>query len=297
MKKKHKGKILDKKDGFSVIDCSSCGFKHISPIINEKNLRKFYEKEFYQIEKPNYLKETKEDIVWWMTTYNNYYSFFEKHTNGRDILDIGSGPGHFLLCGKRRGWNAIGVEPSNEAYEYSKRRGLTVFKNFFSYKELVAYGKFDVIHASMVLEHIPNPIKFLREAKKLLKPNGLLAIFCPNDYNPLQLVLKEQLKFKSWWVSPRHHINYFNFLSIERLLRRMGFDVKESLATFPLEFFLLSGINYIGNPILGRKCHSIRKKFEMNMYKKNIMLLNNIYKNFSENGIGREFMIIARKKS
>src|SRR3989344_8675477 len=112
----HKGKVLDKKEGFSIIECTPCGFKHIDPLLSEEELTKFYEKDFYSKEKPDYFKDTQEDLAWWMATYNNYYSLLEKHTKGRKILDVGSGPGHFLLCGKKRGWDVIGFEPSVEAW-------------------------------------------------------------------------------------------------------------------------------------------------------------------------------------
>ena len=293
--KEHRGKVLDRKDGFSVIDCSSCGFRHVVPPLSERELAKLYENDFYTKEKPNYFKETKEDLPWWMATYNNYYSLMEKYTKGRKILDVGSGPGHFLACGKKRGWNVLGIEPSPRACAYAKRRGLPVVNDFFNFENLKKHGPFDVVHMSLVLEHVPNPINFLRDARKLLKPAGLLAVFSPNDYNPLQRVLREELKFKPWWIVPRHHLNYFDFKSMKELLIRLGFKVKESLGTFPLEFFLLSGNNYVDNPTLGRKCHGERKAFEMNLYNKNAPLLNSIYQTLGEHGVGREFMIIAKK--
>ena len=292
--KKHTGKVLDKKDGFSVIECVLCGFKHILPIPSDTELQKLYQKEFYQKEKPNYFKETKEDLPWWLATYANYYSLLEKHTSGRKILDIGSGPGHFLFTGKKRGWDVLGVEPSLSASAYALRRGLPVINDFFSFENLKKYGPFDVVHMSLVLEHVPEPIQFLKEAKKLLKPGGLIAVFCPNDYNPLQIILRNELGFKPWWVLPRHHLNYFDFKSMKKLLVRLGFKEKECLGTFPLEFFLLSGSNYIGYPSIGREYHNKRKKFEMSLYKNNTILLNSIYQTLAKYDIGRQFFIIAK---
>ena len=291
----HKGKILDKKEGVSIIECISCGFKHVNPIPSEEDLAKFYKKEFYSKGKPNYFRETKEDLSWWMATYNNYYALLEKHTKGRKILDVGSGPGHFLVCGKKRGWNVLGFEPSFDAWKYSKRRKLAVVNDFFSYESAKQYGPFDVIHTSMVLEHVPNPATFIEDMKKLLKPNGIIAIFCPNDYNPLQEILQKKLKFKPWWVVPTHHLNYFDVSSMKKLLSKNGFEVVEKLATFPMEFFPLSGDNYIGNTSLGRECHLRRKKFEMLLFENNPQLLNNLYASFATQGIGREFFFIAQK--
>lgn len=291
----HKGKVLDKKEGFSVIECTSCGFKHVYPLPSEEELAKFYKQEFYSKGKPDYFKETKEDFTWWMATYNNYYSVLEKYTRGRKILDVGSGPGHFLACGKKRGWDVLGLEPSVDAYKYSKKRKLPTVNDFFSYETAKKYGPFDVIHASMVLEHVPDPISFIKDMKRLLKPNGFIAIFCPNDYNPMQEVLRKNMKYKPWWVVPTHHLNYFDVFSMKKLLTKTGFDVVESIGTFPMEFFPLSEINYVGDNGLGRKCHKIRKVFEMNMYRNKPDLINSLYSSLIEKNIGREFFIIAQK--
>ncbi len=294
--KKHAGRVLEKKDGKKVINCRSCGFVHVWPTPSEKELRMFYEQEFYQHERPNYFKETKEDLPWWMVTYNNYYSLFERHTRGRKLLDVGSGPGHFLACGKKRGWKVVGIEPSAPAARYSNRRGLKTINNFFNYDDAKHLGTFDVVHAAMVLEHVPNPTGFIVDMKKMLKKDGRLAIFCPNDFNPLQLTLRDQHGFGPWWVVPKHHLNYFTMDSMSGLLKRLGFIVEEVLGTYPLETFLLAGKNYIGNHNVGRVCHKQRKDFEMMIYKKDPDILNDLYAGLATAGIGREFMIVAKKK-
>lgn len=294
--KKHTGQILDKKEGVKVIDCRSCGFVHVSPIPTEKELKKFYEQEFYEHEKPNYFTETKEDLPWWMATYDNYYRLLEKRTDGRTLLDIGSGPGHFLACGKKRGWKTIGIEPSAMAADYSNKRGLATITDFFAYDRAKQLGAFDVVHAALVLEHVPDPTSFILDMKKMLKKGGHIAIFCPNDYNPLQTILRKERGFKPWWVVPKHHLNYFNPQSMKKLLEKLGFVIEETLGTFPLETFLLAGKNYVGNHVVGRACHKERKDFELLLYKKNSDILNDLYAGLAAAGIGREFMIIARKK-
>jgi len=292
---KHTGKIIDKKDGFKIVDCSNCGFIHIFPFPTEKDLKQFYEQEFYQHERPNYFIETKEDLPWWMATYNNYYKLFEKYTNGRRLLDIGSGPGHFLLCGKNRGWETVGIEPSAIAAQYSNNRKLKTINDFFDYDRAKKLGKFDVVHAALVLEHIPNPIKFIIDMEKMLKKGGHLAIFCPNDYNPLQKILCKEKGFQPWWVVPKHHINYFTTKNMQKLLEKLGLKVEIALGTFPLEIFPLSGKNYVDNHLIGRACHKERKMFETLLYKKNPDILNNLYQGLAEVNLGREFLIIAKK--
>ena len=80
------------------------------------------------------------------------------------------------------------------------------------------------------------------------------------------------------------------------LLERLGFVPEEVIGTFPLEAFLLSGKNYVGNHIIGRACQKERKSFELLQYKNNSDILNDLYRGLAVAGIGREFIIIAKKK-
>ncbi len=291
---KHYGAIVDRVGKYNVIECRRCFFKHVDPIPAQQEITKFYTKNFYKKSKPNYFKYSKEDIEWWMATYKNYYQLFQKYTNGRKILDIGSGPGYFLKCGQELGWNTLGFEPSDLAYEYSKKLGARVLHDFFSFSKAQALGKFDVICLNLVLEHITNPAKLLKDIKTLLKKDGLLFILSPNDYNPYQQIFRQTKKCRPWWVVPLEHINYFNFTSIKKLLTNLGFNIVDSLATYPMEKFLLSGENYIGRDKIGRKCHKRRMVFEMNLYNHDPGLLNMYYRSLAQINIGREFLVIAK---
>lgn len=291
----HKGKILDKKNNYEVIDCKECGFKHVNPIPFDKELEEFYGKEFYSHVKPKYFSDYEEDLEWWMATYRNHYNLLAKYTVGRRLLDIGSGPGYFLKCGREMGWNVLGFEPSEDAAKYSSKFGVEVVNDFFSSKAIKKHGKFDAIYMNTVIEHIPDPEKLLQDVKNALISGGVFCTVSPNDYNPLQKILRENLGFDSWWVVPPQHLNYFDFFSISNLLEKNGFEVVEKLGTFPMEFFLLSGINYVGDAKVGRQCQARRKNFELNMYAHNPGILNDIYRFLGTKDIGREFILIAKK--
>jgi len=295
--REHTGAIIDSKENFDVIECETCGFKHVVPIPTQEDLAQLYKEDFYSTEKPRYFKDVEEDSEWWTLTYNNFYHLFEKHclTKSRRLLEIGSGPGYFLKCGKELGWDVLGFEPSKQAAEYSKKLGVNVVNDFFNETNADEYGKFDVVYMKTVIEHLPDPVALLNSTKNVLKPNGIICVISPNEYNPLQLILRE-MDYEPWWVAPPQHINYFDFESIKKLLEKLGFEILESTATFPMEFFLLAGENYIGNDELGRMCHLKRKILEENLYKFGSEQLNLIYKSLADNGIGREFVVIVRRR-
>ncbi len=290
----HRGPVIENHKGHEIIDCKVCKFKHVNPIPTGQEINDFYAR-FYTDEKPNYFKDAEEDLEWWLAGYRNYYTLFEKYTKGRKLLDIGSGPGYFLKCGADRGWEIVGFEPSKHAYDYSTKMGLKVINDYFNMAKAKALGKFDVVSLTLVLEHLPNPKKLIEEAKSILNPGGLLLILSPNEFNPLQRAVIKSNNLEPWWVCPPEHINYFDFPSIKKLVKSTGLKIVDSLATYPMELFLLNGEIYISNREIGRGCHKKRKSFEMNLYQQDPEILNNLYRSFARNNIGREFIIIAKK--
>ena len=295
----HSGTLLVEKNNFKVINCNSCGFKHIIPIPTEEELDNIYKEQYYTVEKPLYIERMKEDAEWWEITYTDRYKTFEEQLGNKKgkILDVGSGTGYFLKTGKDRGWNTLGIEPSKQAAEYSRDElKLKIIENQLTEKNYKEFGTFDVIHLSLVLEHIPDPIKMLKIIFEMLNPGGLICVVVPNDFNPFQNVLSKYDNYPKWWVSPPHHINYFDFSSLKKLVQNCGFNVYLEESTFPIDIFLLMGDNYIGNDDLGRACHNKRMRLET-LLSKDISneLKRKMYQNFAQLGIGREVIIYAKK--
>ena len=291
----HHGPIIATTDGFDVIDCVPCGFRHIDPLPDEDELKKFYDGEFYECERSDYFAKMEEDKEWWMLRYRHYYELLEAHVPGRRILDIGSGLGYFLEAGAGRGWRALGFEPSRMACDYARARGLEVEHGFFTARDARAHGPFDVISLSMVLEHVKDPIGLIEEARGLLVPGGLLLLISPNDFNPLQMSLWKSLGFKPWWVNPKHHLNYFDLASGRRFLAARRFDLLHHETSFPLESFLIAGRNYIGNAEIGRTCHQERKAFECALFAHDPAQMRAFAHAWAAQGIGREFLVLGRK--
>ena len=291
----HFGPVIATVDGRDVIECENCGFRHIDPLFTDAELKKFYDGEFYEKERPDYFERMEADKPWWMLRYSHYYDLLEAHSPGRRILDIGSGPGYFLEAGRERGWQALGFEPSRVAADYTRERGLAVVNDFFSAAKARPHGSFDAISLSMVLEHVRDPIRLIEEARSLLAPGGVLLLISPNDFNPLQMTLWKELGFEPWWVNPKHHLNYFDTVSAGKFLKARRFDVLHLETSYPLENFLLAGRNYVGNPVLGRECHNERKAFETTLFLHDRPRLRALAASWAQQGIGREFIILGRK--
>lgn len=295
----HPGKIIDHVNGYDIISCESCGFRHVLPLPDAKQLEKIYQEEYYTLEKPDYFKHYEEDKAWWQLCYDDRYDYFEQHllSHQRKIIDVGSGPGLFLLRGKERGWETLGIEPSHHAAAYSQHLGLTIRNEFFN-AQTKNLTPVDVIHMSAVLEHIPHPQDLLTIAHRLLNPGGLICVVVPNDYNPFQNTLRKVDHYSPWWLAPPHHINYFTPSSLQFLLEKSGFTVTETSTTFPIDIFLLMGENYTKDSALGRQCQAKRKRFEMLLNQAGLNhLRRKLYQLFAECDVGREIVLFAQKPS
>lgn len=296
--KEHAGAVCDSVDGFSVIECTLCRFKHIVPLPESADLERYYTEEFYDNVKPNYFQEYEDDQPWWELVYNERYQIFEAHLpdHRRRIVDIGCGPGFFLQHGQKRGWEVKGVEPSPSAAQFCQNRGVPVLNTFFHQQIAEKIGQFDVVMLDTVLEHIPNARDFITRTASILSPGGLICVTTANDYNPLQHAVRQSSHSDPWWVIPGEHINYFNFNSLTELLQRCGFEIILSQGTFPMELFLLMGDHYVGNHTLGRQCHEKRKQFELLVEQSGATgLKQEIYRCLARHGISREVVLFARK--
>jgi len=294
----HKGEVVEKSGKFKVIDCESCGFKHIVPLPTVEELEETYKSEYYTKEKPLYVEKVAADLEWWKLGYRDRYEEFSRNLpeTRRRLLDVGSGPGFFIQFGQENGWKVLGIEPSSLAAEHTRSLGLSVVEDLLDKKMVPELGRFDVVHLNNVLEHVRDPQEIIECCRKLLDDGGLICVGVPNDFNPFQKALQKSCKFKPWWVAPPHHINYFDFDSLEQLLIRNGFEIVVRETTFPIDMFLLMGDNYIGNDELGRICHKKRMAFEHNLEDAGQgEVRRQLYRQMAQLGLGREAVVMGRK--
>jgi SAM-dependent methyltransferase len=109
---------------------------------------------------------------------------FTGRSTGR-LLEIGSAGGWFLKTAREAGWDVRGVEFSRDAAEFARSHlALDVFCG-----ELADAGfppqRFDVIYLADVLEHIPEPLQFVRELHRVLAPDGAVVVCGPTALNSL----------------------------------------------------------------------------------------------------------------
>lgn len=296
----HEGVVLAQQKvsdaDIKVIDCKCCGHAHIVPLPSFETLKTFYETEFYEVEKTGYLSMNKEERDWLALEFSDRFECAERLLGNRSgrALDIGSGPGDFLLTGDSRGWKTLGVEPSPAASKFSREAGLEIVTGFFSEEMSSSLGSFDFVHMSEVLEHVANPHSVVKAAAGVMAPGGILCVSVPNDFNVLQETFVQQNGSEPWWVVPDHHLNYFTFSTLEKLLVNQGFALEHRTTSFPMELFLLMGLDYTKDPKLGSKLHGWRKQLDHTLAAGS-NVRQKFYRALAEADLGRLSIVYARK--
>jgi glycosyltransferase involved in cell wall biosynthesis/2-polyprenyl-3-methyl-5-hydroxy-6-metoxy-1,4-benzoquinol methylase len=102
------------------------------------------------------------------------------------ILDVGCGTGIMITLPLASiGYRVTGVDihqPSVEAASGINQYANAVFRHTEVSTLHAAGERYDVVIASEVLEHLANPLPFLRSLRSVLQPGGILILTTPNGY-------------------------------------------------------------------------------------------------------------------
>lgn len=170
------------------------------------------------------------------------------------LLDIGAGRGefaHFLQSrGRGRDWNYLGFEPSKEQL---KQRDIKEFGMGFiqavaeqiPVQDMVAHG----VVIKEVIDHCYEPAKVFAEAKRILKPGGVLVVTVTND----QSYFKRLLPFvnRTRKAKQTDHLFFYGPSDLKKLAQEATFD---SISVETYNYLKLPGIfervlSFLGTPI------------------------------------------------
>jgi SAM-dependent methyltransferase len=110
----------------------------------------------------------------------------------RDMKILEIGPSYSPLAARSQGWNSFSLDHATQEVLRAKYLGQQHVERIepvdYLWKggaietavPLADHGTFDVVIASHVIEHIPDPIGFFLSAGALLKENGLISLVVPD---------------------------------------------------------------------------------------------------------------------
>lgn len=165
--------------------------------------------------------------------FAEYTDNFVKQNTYKTVLDIGCNDGTQLDYYLKKDYATFGIDPAKNLSELSSKNH-TVFCRWFDEEfaeDFVKAGvKLDVITAQNVFAHGPDPLGFLRAAKKLMNDDTVLYI---------QTSQAHMIKNNEFDTIYHEHISFFNTLSMKTLCERAG------LHLFNVHFMPIHGTSYI----------------------------------------------------
>lgn len=199
-----------------IFRCATCGHMQLDPMPDEAVLGAAYA----QAESDDYIREEPGQRQNARLALERIASY--SGAPGR-LVDLGCWVGALLVEAKQRGWQPVGVEPSDFASEYARQH---YSLNVLTADVLTAPlppSSFDAVTMGDVIEHLAAPGAALDRIRELLTPGGILWLALPDAGS-----LAARAFGRRWWSVIPTHVQYFTRQSMRVLLDRHGFDVLEA---------------------------------------------------------------------
>jgi SAM-dependent methyltransferase len=217
-----------------IVRCEQCGHMQLAEMPTEADLAESYR----EAESTDYVDEERGQRA----TARRILQTIERHQPPGRLADLGCWVGFLPSESERRGWQAVGIEPSEFAAAYARERlGLDVRTTGIFDTDNLGESSFDAVFMGDVIEHIPDADRAIDRTRHLLPPSGVLALALPDAGSRLARMLGRR-----WWSVIPTHVHYFTRRSIATLLDRGGFELIEittSPKVFTVNYYLerLSG--------------------------------------------------------
>ncbi len=154
-----------------------------------------------------------------------------ERVNGK-ILDIGCADGVFTneIAKKTKAKKVIGIDVLKSSVDWakkhwSKKKNLS-FKVGNAHELTYPDNSFGAVYALEVLEHVPEPLKVLKEVKRVLAPQGYAIFLVPSDNKLFQGVWFLWTKFWRGRIWDDCHIQSYKDHSLGKLAKKAGLSVE-----------------------------------------------------------------------
>lgn len=152
--------------------------------------------------------------------------------NGTRVLEIGCATGflgNYLI--KKKYCQVIGVELGKEegkiAAKYLQKVVHGDIEDVRTIAQIKKLGKFDVVYASALIEHLKDPWKALRTWRSFLKRDGQLIITTSNiaHWSMRLKMLRGDFTYQKYGILDNTHLRFFTTKTFPQLVEDTGFSM------------------------------------------------------------------------
>lgn len=186
---------------------------------------------------------------------------------GQRIVDLGCGWGNISLALMRLGFDVYGIDYSEQSVDLCRRGAieLGLDPDRFVCADVAGLpfpdGAFDVIYTAGLVEHLyPDVfVDFVREARRILRSEGILVIGTPNPQHFLELLKRNNIILKEDVT----HVDYKTMSGLTQTLTGNGFDVLNASyyqSHLPVVSWIERAFMHVMPPLRRRICIRARKR-------------------------------------
>jgi len=212
---------LDERVGYRFKNnrCLDCGLVYVSPRLRQEWRSTFNSWDVICDRGLEYDAQASYHIL----TAQRRLQRVERYLGGPGkIMDVGCATGYFLDTARKRGWLVSGVEVDPKpATQASERCGLPVTIGSLEAARCQD-SYFDCVHMNDVIEHLPDPVGTLREARRILKQSGVLFVGTHNLES-----LRSRLDGNQWRdLGGLDHLFCFSAKTLRIMLKEADFEIQ-----------------------------------------------------------------------
>jgi ubiquinone/menaquinone biosynthesis C-methylase UbiE len=213
-------KLLFFKWSFNIVQCGKCGLVYVNPRRTQQDLKNHYTEEFFtdcgDRGYNDYIAMESQLKI----KFGRKLKRIEEFKRDGRLLDVGCAAGFCLDVAKTSGWEVFGVELSDFASNYARKKGLNVFTGDLTDTDFPD-EYFDVVTMWDVIANLTDPNSNLKEVHRILKKGGLVVISTGNINS-----IFAKFQGINWEIlTPTGHNYYFSSMTLSKMLNATGFKI------------------------------------------------------------------------
>jgi SAM-dependent methyltransferase len=164
---------------------------------------------------------------------------------GQRAVDLGAGSGALAVRLRALGWNVLAADINAKGYK-ADVPFLQLDLNQLDFAAPLGEGKFGLVTAVEVIEHVESPIGFLRNVGRLLSPEGIAVLTTPNVDNAparVKFLVTGTVRMMDAQGEPTHISPIFWDLFVRQYLPRAKVDLVEHYL-FPARGYNMTRLRY-----------------------------------------------------
>jgi SAM-dependent methyltransferase len=204
---------------YRVVRCADCGVYYLFPRKTEAAMQEVYrELSYFEGGSHGYADTgyAGQEAALRATFRRLLQNLSKRGLTGGDLLEIGCGYGYLLDEARPYFQRRAGTEFSATAAQRAGETGAEIFVG--GAQQVPAGAKFDCIIATQVIEHVYQPLNFLKQLRTLAKPGGRIVVATPDIGGALRKLMGR------YWPSFKvpEHVVYFDFDTLRSVMEQAG---------------------------------------------------------------------------